>query len=273
MFIVHVGNVLLEKRQMPVKTFSPGSYFGATLMLGLHFVYAATYVAQQLCHLICVPRSCFCFASEQYPAKAAVMQMNESEKFAEKQLREAAYKISSKRQMWNRCERMLSVMRFEVNLKEIFEAWRKAAEMLQALDERMKLRDAQWNVNMSKWWQKHLEVKAQVNHRKHEEEMLKKSLGRSGQPIFPKIHGANVSFWMGQVPAALPDPLASAYSMTTERSARSTKPGTTVLGSNSLTNGGALTISSARTSSLAQPCSGLVKKVLWSARHKSPSAF
>jgi len=107
LFIVNSGRCLLEKKGVSIKTFSSGTHFGSTVMLGIHKSYIGTLTALQTCHIIAISRDTFTQAMEQYPSLAATQALKISEKKVNNALREASLRIATRKLIYNRYQNLV----------------------------------------------------------------------------------------------------------------------------------------------------------------------
>jgi len=312
-FIVNLGSVALEKNGMPIKTYMPGSHFGSTVMLGIDKIYLGALIAQTMCHVLTISRSTYLLALEQYPSAAQNTELKHKEKIATQLLRDAAKKIATKRVLWRRYQWMMTahpVLTESEMIVSVLQAWRQRVVDKREWDQKKQSEQNLYDVMMDRWWKRHLEDQELLRHKRHLADILRHNCGRNETPLFPKMRGSNVRYWMGQSPvekvALSPrcPSTATRYSGQASRhsssvavrsaggpsplppqpnSARSPNPScevrsssacgrvSTYLGSAGTAVGTSNAISPPR--QMARPCAGLVRNVLWSARAASPSSF
>jgi len=202
---VNIGSAVLEKQGMPIKTYLPGSVFGAAVMLGIDKVYPGALIASALCHVLIIGKNTYTLALEQYPSAIAHQMLNKHEKEASAALQVGARKIATKRILWRRYQWMMAnstLLTGAEMLLSMLKGWRQKVKDRHEWVERKEVEQKLYNSMMDHWWEKHLENQEQVAHKKHTADVLKHNVGRQCPPIFPKVKGSNVRFWMGQAPSA-----------------------------------------------------------------------
>lgn len=162
LYIVNQGRATLKKKGVTVKTYVGGSYFGSTVMLGLHKVYLGTLTALQTCHILIITRTSYQQALEQYPSLVAAQELKKTEKTAGEELREAIQRISSRKLIWKRYQCQLLDSRnpdaqklTETELLErAFQVWSdRVNQLLKSRRQRDRER-GQYKEMMEKWVQK-----------------------------------------------------------------------------------------------------------------------
>mmetsp|Transcript_100022 Transcript_100022/g.173584 ORF Transcript_100022/g.173584 Transcript_100022/m.173584 type:complete len:1371 (+) Transcript_100022:74-4186(+) len=107
LFCINLGKAMLEKKGVPIKTFSSGSHFGSTVMLGIHKLYVGSLVVVQTCHVLSINRTSYIQALDHYPSVQAANELKRSEQQATEDLREAIQRISARKLIWKRYQGMI----------------------------------------------------------------------------------------------------------------------------------------------------------------------
>lgn len=155
LFVVNLGLALLEKKGISIKTYTAGSHFGTTVMLGIHKVYCGTLVALHTTHLLVFPRAAYLNALQHYPSAQAEKQLRRDELASEAELREAMQRIASRKMMWKRHQTSTDVQTATLTdaemLAKIFESWRTIVREARQRRRQKEHEMAQYHLGTQQW--------------------------------------------------------------------------------------------------------------------------
>jgi len=185
LYIMNLGRVRLEKKNVNVKMYASGTHFGSTVMLGIHKAYVGTLIALQTCHLLAVTRTAYQAALEQYPALGAAQEMCRSEKANEEVLREAVQRSATRKLIWKRYQLLCMDPAHMVNpfaasktnqsdqetLERYCQAWRSLAKYQRERRETLKRDKLKQREVMESWLQRRAEAMERARQRRQEEQM------------------------------------------------------------------------------------------------------
>lgn len=173
LMILNIGSATMEKKGVVVKTYLNGSYFGATVMLGVDATYLGTLVAYQTCHIVCISYLSFTQVLEQYPSPKVKEALKASETSLAKELRANATRIAARKRIWKRYQNFISDSldpagaRSEPELLQTtFTAWQQTAVELREKRERLEEERANNDRTIEAWITKRRDAKERVRQQK-----------------------------------------------------------------------------------------------------------
>jgi len=128
--ILNLGLARLERKNVPIKMFSPGCHCNSTAMLGIHKLCFCTLTAVATCHVVVISRSSYVHALEQYPADEAAKEVAKQEQASTEQFRESVRRCVARGVNWNKSQAMIHSafqrLTHKASDKEILErAWKR----------------------------------------------------------------------------------------------------------------------------------------------------
>jgi len=189
--VVNIGVATLKKKGVVIKTYSSGSHFGSTVMLGIHKAYLGTLIVLQTCHVLSIPRPSFWQALETYPSMAAYQELKRTELIATEDLRQAIQRISARKLIWKRYQHLMDEGTGESShclpkgddqstgmemLASVLREWRRWALEHRSQREKSRRERAQYERMMDHWMKKHHMSQEVVRRRADAEQRRARSL-------------------------------------------------------------------------------------------------
>lgn len=163
LYVINSGRCRLEKKGINVKMYPSGSYFGCTVMLGIHKVYIGTLSAFQTCHILAISRAAYMSAIDQYPSVEAVKAMKKTEKIKSDQLREAVVRTATRKLIYQRYQSMFlessttphmpgeEQLTEEETLQRFIQAWLQRVKDLQAKRNQLQMEHNDRQDKLDRW--------------------------------------------------------------------------------------------------------------------------
>jgi CRP-like cAMP-binding protein len=180
MYIINLGKASLEKKGVAIKNYTSGSYFGSTLMLGVHNFYIGTLVVLQTCHVLGISRSHYLQGLHNYPSPTVSNELKLSEKKITEELGAAIQKISARKFIWKRYQGMLNpetqdasdkVLTDSEMIHSVFQCWYNAASESKKRREGRDRERTQYRHMMENWVRKKRETMVRLKRRQDEEQL------------------------------------------------------------------------------------------------------
>lgn len=102
LYIVNLGRATLERKAITIKTYTSGSYFNSTIMLGINQNSLCSLRALQTCHVVVISRASFLQALEHYPSQQSYLKLVRSEYLAQEEFKQQIYKLCMRTTIWKR---------------------------------------------------------------------------------------------------------------------------------------------------------------------------
>lgn len=94
--VINLGQGRLTRKNILIKTCSPGSHFNSTTMLGIHKACFCTLLATATCHVVVISRESYVQALEQYPSDSAAKELHKQEQAVSKEFRETTSRLCTR---------------------------------------------------------------------------------------------------------------------------------------------------------------------------------
>jgi len=102
LYVLNQGRGQLERKQITIKTYTSGSYFNSTIMLGIHQTAFCTLIAIQTCHVVVISRASFIQALEHYPSHQSAMKLLRQEVAQHEEFKEQIQRLVMRSAIWKR---------------------------------------------------------------------------------------------------------------------------------------------------------------------------
>merc|ERR1719502_257605 len=102
LYIVNIGKAQLERKGIVIKTYTSGSYFNSTIMLGIHQTSLCSLSAMQTCHVVVIARVSFIQALEHYPSHQSAMRLLRSEYVGYEDFKQQIQRLCMRTAIWKR---------------------------------------------------------------------------------------------------------------------------------------------------------------------------
>jgi CRP-like cAMP-binding protein len=102
LYIVNLGRATLERKGITIKSYTSGSYFNSTIMLGINQCSLCSLKALQTCHVVVISRASFIQALEHYPSQQSYLKLVRSEYSAHEEFKQQIHKLCMRTTIWKR---------------------------------------------------------------------------------------------------------------------------------------------------------------------------
>merc|ERR1712232_105414 len=105
LYIVNLGRATLERKGITIKTYTSGSFFNSTIMLGINQCSLCSLKALQTCHVVVISRASFIQALEHYPSQQTTTHHNRlvrAEYLAQEEFKQQIHKLCMRTTIWKR---------------------------------------------------------------------------------------------------------------------------------------------------------------------------
>merc|ERR1719453_58820 len=102
LYIINLGRAQLERKGIQIKTYTSGSHFNSTVMLGIHQSSLCSLTAVQMCHIVVISRASFIQALEHYPAHQSAMKLLRAEYVVHEEFKAQTQRLCMRTAIWKR---------------------------------------------------------------------------------------------------------------------------------------------------------------------------
>lgn len=102
LYVVNLGRAQLEKKGITIKTYTHGSHFNSTIMLGIHQFSFCSLNALQTCHVVVISNASFLQALDHYPSEQAAVRLMRQEYAASEEFKMQIQRLCMRTTIWQR---------------------------------------------------------------------------------------------------------------------------------------------------------------------------
>merc|ERR1719453_95327 len=102
LYIINLGRAQLERKGIQIKTYTSGSHFNSTVMLGMHQSSLCSLSALQTCHIVTISRASFIQALEHYPSNQSAIKLMRAEYLAHEDFKQQVQRLCMRTAIWKR---------------------------------------------------------------------------------------------------------------------------------------------------------------------------
>lgn len=137
LYIMNLGQAMLQKKGVAVKFYNEGMHFGAETMLGISTRQLGTVLTMSMCHVLVLSRQNYETALDQYPSADDARKLLRSQKNLAQEMRHAVDRAVTGKLIWQRYQGAIEEISDVEFLKRVTRAWRqRVTEVLEVRSKR-----------------------------------------------------------------------------------------------------------------------------------------
>merc|ERR1711879_894584 len=158
-------------------------------MLGISRVYNATFTAVVMCHCLCIPRSSYLLALEQYPSARAAKELMQAQKMVVEETRIMTERTIARKKIWQRYQNILVNKLRQGCPKELLQRccheWHHVAQHQIEVRKRNEFVNSRRAENMNDWLQRTMDGRKRVERQRRMRELIKYNIENRGPLVLP----------------------------------------------------------------------------------------